>query len=289
MSQLTADHNATVVSRNAFTLIELMVVIAIMIALTITTLAFYPSRTANSAIDGVNQLKTYVSTAKSRAMRDREVRGIRLIHDQNDPPNTLSIIQFLEIPEPFVPEGSKDPKTGIVTNNAQIQTTTGADVFFIKYDVSGELSAGDYFELSGEQSPHKIVKIWQVAAQWWAVQCVSPITQTTTRTDGYKFIRHPRPLLGEPTLHLPRDVSVSSVNGLNMPTPNPDGSYDILFTSSGQVLYPLGGRIVLWISNHTNPQSVAPQLLCIYTRTGGLAIHPVQQGANPYGFTQDGR
>jgi len=138
----------------------------------------------------------------------------------------------------------------------------------------------------------------------------------------YRIIRSPRPVAGEDGLTLPLNVAIQviapSQHGytggtpapnydppatVTPPPPPPPGTpvppptvwYDILFSPSGAVVGSAAGndKVVLWVRDVTQP-NVADNnavLVCIYTRSGLIAAHPVDvtPGGNPYSFTVDGK
>ncbi len=100
------------VRRDAFTLIEMMVVIAIILALAALAAAFAPRVNENQKMTrAVDNLEQWLLTAKMRAKRDGLATGIRFIPDPNDldPTNlrtslskTYSQFQYIQQPEPLI-------------------------------------------------------------------------------------------------------------------------------------------------------------------------------------------
>jgi len=130
----------------------------------------------------------------------------------------------------------------------------------------------------------------------------------------YRIIRSPRPVAGEDGLTLPVDVAIqlSALDPtfvklapydppLSSPpppsSPPPAGTvwFDILFSPSGALVGSAAGndKVILWVRDVTQPNVTDnnPVLVCIYTRSGLIAAHPVDvtPGGNPYSFTVDGR
>ena len=81
--------------RRAFTLVEMLVVIAIMVALAGITVAFLPRRESRLATEGAEQLQTFIASARSRALRDQSPRGVRFLQDSF---GHLTQVQLLEVP-----------------------------------------------------------------------------------------------------------------------------------------------------------------------------------------------
>jgi hypothetical protein len=259
-------------------LVELLVAIGIIVLLAALTVAFLPKREVRLATQGADQLQTYIASAKSRALRDRAPRGIRLIPS---PQGGFREFQFIEVPEPYAP-------------NAFVTVPPGSNIANVRWDLSGgAVLPGDMLEFTtGQASIHRVTIVG-------GFNPANGITQVTLAsvppnaavsffvTTSYRFVRQPRPLLGEPALQMPNSVLVDPGLSLNIPTSYDSANFDIVFSSSGEVINAIGGRIVLWVRDDNNVSQ--PTLLTIYTYTGGVAAHPQGPPGQPYLFTQDGR
>jgi len=112
--------------------------------------------------------------------------------------------------------------------------------------------------------------------------------ETSWRTYHFGFYGPPQPLLGEPTMTLPRDTCVD-LTVLNAGFTNPAGpvttDYDILFAPSGQLLWTPAtqgaGHVFLWVRNGTNP-APTPGILPVPTNT------PPTPGVPGSGFEKAG-
>ncbi len=310
-------------ARRAFTLIELLVVIAIISLLAGITLLFLPKREVRLAAQGADQLQTFLASARSRALRDQAPRGVRLVCQPQDMvvdgsgntvPSRFRSALLLETPEPVAPV---DPS---ILNNLPGYPVPNSYTIFLtlnpgsasvvqnNFPLQGIVNAGDFLEIttSGSGSVHRIVDI-RADGVTLDLATVPPMVNSSTNKvylpSNYRYIRQPRPLMGEQPLQLPNTVYVKPIQdpnpppgfpppySLNLPTSYPDlngnYNYDIIFSPSGQVINATAGRIVLSITDDNNVS--APTLLTIYARTGAVASHPVAPGANPYFFTQAGR
>ena len=284
--------------RKAFTLVELLVAIGIMVILAALALAFSPKTESRLAAQGADQLQTYIASARARAMRDNVLSGIRLIPDGN---NNFSEFQFIQAPEPFVPGGT-------VTIQAGAMTAT----FNGNLSLAGSVQQGDLLEIM-----YGIGSVSRLSANPSANSATLLSTPPAAAVSAlnnypsYRFIREPRPLMGETTLQMPLNVRVNNtsatVNGTTYSAPNStpsqlnvtsfQGATDIIFSPSGQVVNATSGRIVLWVDDGLGNTAVSssispPTLLCIYARTGGVAAHPVNTDTSlggVYFFTQDGK
>ena len=135
-------------------------------------------------------------------------------------------------------------------------------------------------------------------------------------TDGFRVIRSPRPLAGEPALDLHKDVYIDFANCYPCPVllndPNtglpvtsgsppygsnytayqpwsPNGAIDILFNSNGLVANATTGQLVVAVRHVDRPNDMI--FVVIYTRTGKVTAVPIfdAQGQDPYAFARDGR
>jgi prepilin-type N-terminal cleavage/methylation domain-containing protein len=87
--------------RRAFTLIELIVVIGIMLALAAIALLVVPSaQDQDRAASGARQLMGWLQIAKTRAMRDQVPRGVRLVPSTANP-KYFTDAQYTEQPGDF--------------------------------------------------------------------------------------------------------------------------------------------------------------------------------------------
>jgi len=260
-------------SRRGFTLIELMVVIAIMIMLASIALLFNPRRDSQLATQGADQLQTYLASARSRALRDQAPRGVRLVPDGL---GNFKDVQLIETPEPLQPVGA----TLTAANPGSTATFTG-------FNPQANLQRGDMLEIThGAGSIHRITA---VAAT--SVTLATPIPAASVAplslTSNFRFIRQPRPLMGEPPLQLPNTVNISATQSTGLPRSFNQSQIEILFSPSGQVINAATGRIVLWVGDDNNVSK--PVLVTIYSYTGSVAAHPVGPAATPYIYTQDGK
>ncbi len=267
---------------NGFTLIELLVAMAIIVLLMGLVLAFYPKREVRYAAQGADQLQTYIASAKARALRDQAPRGIRLIQS---PQGGFREFQYIEQPEPY---------TAPVPMAILRLTPNVANFFGI--NLNGIIQVGDLLEIShGVGSIHRVIGGNFGSGQVFLASNVPAASNSNlVLTQNYRFIRQPRPLLGETILHLPQYVYVQPDNGsyawpssLNIPKSWDNANFDILFSPSGQVINARGGRIVLVVMDDNNVSK--PTLLTVYSYTGAVGAHPQGPPGQEYSFTQDGQ
>ena len=99
MKAIGESSNASVrLSRGAFTLVEMLVVISIILLLTAVTIA-----SVNFSISGdrvrssARQIQSLLAGARDRAIYSKEIRGVRLLRDPNDS-HAVNAIQYVGAP-----------------------------------------------------------------------------------------------------------------------------------------------------------------------------------------------
>jgi prepilin-type N-terminal cleavage/methylation domain-containing protein len=350
--------------RLAFTLIELLIVIGIIVLLAALTVMFVPNLDRNKGVpNATTQLEGWIRLAKNQALRDGAPRGIRLIQDPDNPLRVTSL-QYIEQPEPLAPRGT------VVFNNVPCRIAVwvvtppnplplppypllnpaiatlvligpdGQPVKGVNWDdpSTPQIAVGDFLELNA--SPHVVARITadpgpfpdQTDPRFTGVpRCTLALDRGIDGTDmsplilteGFRVIRAPRPLAGEPLLQMHRDtfidltycfpcpIQLKDVNGnpVSSGSPpygngityyqpwGPSGPLDILFNSSGQVASAPTGQLILCVQHvdrydPTNPNKPGTDRLfvVIYTRTGKVsATSWADFGTDPYVFARDGR
>lgn len=95
--------------RPAYTLIELMVVVGLIVLLATLTVAVANSSLVDSykVVGGADRLSGWLITAKQRALRDKTPVGVRLIRDA-DNPNFCRQAQLVEMPTLYAPNLDSD-------------------------------------------------------------------------------------------------------------------------------------------------------------------------------------
>ena len=87
--------------RPGFTLIEMLVVLAILVTLFGLTVAFLPRvQERERAARGADRLQGWLLIAKQRALRDRTPTGLRLITDPGNP-NWVRDLEYVQQPDDY--------------------------------------------------------------------------------------------------------------------------------------------------------------------------------------------
>lgn len=271
--------------RTAFTLVEMLVVIILILTLAALVVSLTPRFIGTRQLArGAEQLQGYLLMAKSRARRDQLPTGVRL---QADDQGLVRIVQMVQQPDWFsggTMEYNPSVQAGAVRNPAVDFTGGFPDAAL--YSVQ----PGDYLEIKGGGLVHRINTVTAHALKLDSV----PPNQIFATVD-YHIIRRPRILTGETPLELPQDIAIDlSTNGqFHGPIPPTTNGYvDLLFLPGSALADCAGGFCPLWVRD-TSQDSIfqgEPRLIVIYPMTGQIAAHPINEDtANPYLFCSDGR
>jgi prepilin-type N-terminal cleavage/methylation domain-containing protein len=234
--------------RKAFTLLELLVVVGIIVVLASLTAAFLPSlRQSNNAAKAAQMVQGQLSLAKMKAMRDHGVRGIRLIPNEFDP-TVCTEIAFVEQPPDLgfsttyysSPIGILSLKYSIAfTINASslVEANILGDSSFlhppptasVKSFATETVELGDYLQAihNGNVYTAKIIGITAAKvtldkplSPLMASTVLTPPTSAPVKVTDFKIIRKVRPLAGEETVQLPPNMTID-LKACNPLPPNP--------------------------------------------------------------------
>ncbi|MCX7666865.1 MAG: prepilin-type N-terminal cleavage/methylation domain-containing protein [Gemmataceae bacterium] len=279
--------------RTGFTLVELLVAIGIAIVLAgLAALTFPNFRQSTAVTNSVNQLQATLSVAKQRAIRDKLPRGVRLIYT-GDP--FVTELQFIEQPEPIVPPVG----SSLVIPNGTEESWTATINFpsaAHAADVHGLLSTTAQGEdvLEIEDFGGFVGRI--VSAPTLSGATISfdvrdkfPARQGSggfTLFEGFRIRRSPKPLVGEPNVMMSKaGVLIANSKGIALNTAN--NGFDIMFNANGEVSHAVVGQIHLWVAPLTG--NAQPSILCLYTKSGYMAVYDIAPGSDPYAYSRDGR
>lgn len=290
------------IRRRAFTLIELIVVMSIIIMLASITVAYWPDvQNARSINNATDQLSQWLLTARQRAKRDGVATGLRLLRDPNT--GLASQVQYIQ---------QVDDLTGAQYPGSACQTSAGsAIVNFSNIDFIGGAAAagqadqalvqqGDYLEILGTlyliTAPPT-----QTPGTMNPSVTVTPMPTVSITTTSFVIHRSPRPLANEETLTLPTTMVIDltgtfNQSSLNVPQRTVNGVpfFEILFSPTGAVIGQgtSGGKVILWLRDSTpgaSPLDPAA-LVTIQIRSGFIGASPINPPpGDPYAFTEDGR
>jgi len=306
--------------RSAFTLVEMLVVIGIIVALAAITLLFLPSRQSTLSSDAAVGLQTWISSSKGKALKDVTPTGIRFL--TSDGGNTFYGCQIVQLPTRLVPLEPNlfppypkqawtvylrfpTPPTYPLAQypNWQISPPPPYTVTQIGSDVSS-LLPGDVLEIveTCPESENRILAVngnqISLVTQWGvdstnknlvvqnlpSVACMS----ATVLGKNYRYLRQVQPLIGEPVFNFPKDVVIYG----NPPTTLTQGvvtpySLNLTPDASGnyQIIFAPSGQT----TGYAAPVILwiwdvnrisAPALLRISPATGFCDYYPVNDNPN---------
>lgn len=232
--------------RSAFTLVELLVVVSIIIALTtITVMSVNFSISADRMRAGARQIQSLIAGARDRAIYAKDIRGIRLIRDPNDN-HSVNAIQYVGAPGKVsagtlaVVAGS-DGTTIDTTGTGPSYFTTLKNVGLIRIGSRIQIpkNTGRWYTIVGFPSATTI-SISQKYADFNTAAIGSTDFGRTFNGLTYSLELQPQPLPDSPPVQLPKGV-VIDLDGSQVPSNwRPVtflGAYsnqmDILFSAKG--------------------------------------------------------
>jgi prepilin-type N-terminal cleavage/methylation domain-containing protein len=226
-------------TRDAFTLIEIVVAMAIIVTLAAVTALFLPDILRNDkVVQGANLVQSMLLVARQHAIRDQVPFGVRF-YMQTDPVVTTRTIctemAYVEQPSNWVVPGD---------TISSVSTTSGAGVVTVTSgDFSGGLAAavtsgaavveefpvqtGDYFSINPSGNVTWITGVSQTTT----TPSSSPYNQlsvlntsnlgATPVGSSYAIIRGPRRVPGEDSVKLPSDIVILSGDSTFITAPVP--------------------------------------------------------------------
>jgi prepilin-type N-terminal cleavage/methylation domain-containing protein len=309
--------------RDAFTLVEMLVVIAIIITLAALAAAFAPRIDDNQKLTrAVDNLEQWLLTAKMRAKRDGLATGLRFVSAPGDAPGTYSQFQYIQQPEPLaggycaggataalpLPYYQYPPGTGNYYFGGLLTSATAGTVTFQGVDFSlggavlaqGLVQPGDYLEINGGG----VFLINRVTPTTLTLNTTSGYASSlniTTPTTNFRILRQPRILIGEEPLTLPNNYAANFApipgSGSTLPGTNvalgPSLYPEILFSPTGAVIGTNAGTPILWISVWDTTMEVPDPnrvgIVGIQGRSGFIGAYSVSLSGNPFLFVQMAR
>ncbi|MBY0513065.1 MAG: prepilin-type N-terminal cleavage/methylation domain-containing protein [Gemmataceae bacterium] len=280
--------------RGGFTLVELLVGIAIVIVLAALAAAVLPGALEQDrTTDGASLTRQWLMIAKARAARDQAPRGVRLIVDTTRPANLIPLVtelQYVEMPPLAVPNplvgvnpandphvfinytltaSPPTPQGGIVTGRQiVIRNLTLAQA--IEYQSMSYLYLptlnGLHLQVmsvtgpSAQVAPFDTTRFTLTMAPARTIELDDEIGAANQyATFHFGVLGAVRPLVGEQTQQLPKGICID-VNS-SSPAWNGAGDYDIVFAPNGQVLslssVGSSAQIHLWVRDMGKPGGLA--------------------------------
>ena len=213
--------------RTAMTLVELLVVMAIIVIFTAMTAAFYPANQADRELSRFsNTVQSALLSARNRAKAERLPTGIRFYADPNSPTKVGSVV-LIQKPAPLdayavgvAPNpGSlsativeRTPMSGIFDayitfpNNYPIQNVLNYGDFIV-------LDSGDVAKIDGMTNPNTVYS----ASGSYSSGFSSSLTALPTM---FKVHRSPVELSGDSPFELSNTVEIQMPNTTSFPLPS---------------------------------------------------------------------
>jgi prepilin-type N-terminal cleavage/methylation domain-containing protein len=279
--------------RHGFTLVELLVVMAIIVFLAGILVALMPSLATRTAeANGAANLQGWLSAARQKAIRNQNPYGLRLwVRDKT----TMAVTDcaYIEQPDDFT-GGTVATTIGATPGVYDTVVFTGVDLtngFGMTDPTVWLVQPGDFFEILGSGLMHRITAVTSPTS----VTLLTGTPYQITNATNYRILRQARVATGE-TLSLPEgviiDLNTNATYGNALPplvTQGPQGaSIDILFSPSGAVITPglTSDKVCLWVRlpDQQNPSVFAgtPTIIAVFASTGYSGAYPPVPGATPY-------
>jgi hypothetical protein len=265
---------------------------------------------------GAVTLQQALMVAKQNALRSQVPCGVRLTIPAGS--TFVTDLQYIQQPDDFTAQlilaagATGPPFRSVYSSPGLTLDFVDLDPNTTSYsDFSGNVQPGDYLVVN-DGVPHRILNV--VSGTRLQLGFIDPITNlpvasplpvTLPLTSNYRIIRAPRQTNEDPIqlpLNIAVDVSTNTTNTNNSATwvaqPLPGqttGVIDIVFSPSGAVVgnnVPAVDALYLWVRDTGLPLFQGDNtIVAVYTRTGLVAAHPVDQtaGGDPYSFAKDGR
>lgn len=298
--------------RPAFTLIELIVVVGIILAVAALAAAFAPRVNENTNLSrSVDTVEQVLLTAKLRAKRDQLATGVRFISGPGDTPN-VQFSQFVYIQQPDPLSGgwiSTTQTTGSVAYSAGppplyltggiITTANAGTVNFANVDFSlGGIPTNEWLVQAGdflEVRDGGVFMIGSVGATSLTLAGTSYDNSfgLNSATTNYRILRQPRLLTGEPPVALPGTFAVDFSLGGNVALNTSKTAFEILFAPSGAVVgtNAANGKTLMIVRDPTDTTNDPNHMgiVGVQGRTGFIGAYSVAPGADPFLYAEEGR
>ena len=279
--------------RTAMTLVELLVVMAIIVIFTAITAAFYPANQADRELSRFsNTVQSALLSARNRAKAERLPTGIRFYADPNSPTKVGSVV-LIQKPAPL--DGLSFGGVGVT------ETPANSGVFLVTFAtplVSGTgdkiLTVGDYIVLNTGEMARFSGNVGTNQMQLDSLNTNTGfVSKLQTNPQGYKIFRGTIDLSGDTPFELSNTIEIFLASGSLSVVPasvSVSGAADIIFNPDGSVN---NATSEVYLHLH-NFESLAGDysrdaILAVRKMSGSIGVYEVGPTGSPYQFAFDPR
>ncbi|RLS25178.1 MAG: prepilin-type N-terminal cleavage/methylation domain-containing protein [Planctomycetota bacterium] len=232
--------------RNAMTLVELLVVMAIIVIFTAMTAAFYPANQADRELSRFsNTVQSALLSARNRAKAERLPTGIRFYADSNGKVGSVVLIQK---PAPLdaytVGAGTLGQLTATPVESPPMSGVIVATDFTFPptYPIQNNVKLGDFIALdSGDVAKIDVIDPPSNSVRSLSVSYSSGFSFTMpTSITKFKVYRSPIEISGDTPFELSNIIDIFYIGSAGSLTSAPislsvSGAFDIIFNPDGSL------------------------------------------------------
>ena len=289
--------------RSAMTLVELLVVMAIIIIFTAITVGFYPANHADRELSRFsNTVQSSLLSARNRARTERLPTGIRFYADGNPlvnpqiPPKKVVSVVMIQKPAPldaFV-VGLGNPVAGAIV---EVESPPMSGNFIYSFPIQGVIIAGDFITLASGDVASFLTNTNPLN--------FNPLNRTSgffqnlrSNLQKYKIFRSPIELSGDKPFELSDTIEIvlfgnptSVTNAVTQA--NTSWYFDIIFNPDGSLQ---NSNYNIYLHLHNFDSVSGDAILVVRKMTGSIGVYEVgpvdfvnPSNHNPYLFAKDPR
>lgn len=214
------------VNRSAFTLIELMVIVTIVLALTmITVRAVVPNTEARRIREGARMVDSFIHGARARAIETGRPFGVQIVPRAD---GKAFVLEYIRVPEPYAGDTLTSRAEVIASDELQIDDTGWR----------GLVEVGDTILLNHTSRMFQITQInIGPPARWHVISTDgSPLGYLTGTRIAYKVLRSPEKAGGELELLEPAAIDTGACSVGHPSTLPGTGPIAFLFSPGGALM-----------------------------------------------------
>jgi len=281
--------------RTAMTLVELLVVMAIIVLFTAITAAFYPANQADRELSRFSStVQSALLSARNRAKAERLPTGIRFYADPNSPTKVGSVV-LIQKPAPL--DGLSFGGVGVT------ETPPMSGIFLLTFAttlVSGTgdkiITGGDYIVLNTGETARFSGNVGTNQMQLDNLNTNTGfVSNLQTNPQGYKIFRGAIDLSGDTPFELSNIIDIFYIGSTGSLTSPPillsvSGAFDIIFNPDGS-LNNSTSDVYLHLHNFEvlAGDYSRDAILAVRKMSGSIGVYEVGPTGAPYQFAFDPR